>query len=81
MPIKLIIRRGCMALRALISSYSLGLHPLHQPPGSIRGHVLNCRKLGDDQFRIGMEFDTADGPTLKTIRHAFYPDDALNDCL
>jgi len=57
------------------------LHPLHHPPGGIRGHVLNCRKLGDEQFRIGMEFDTADGPTIKSIRRAFYPDDALNDCV
>jgi len=57
------------------------LHPVHHAPGSIRGHVLNSRKLEDNQFRIGMEFDAADGPTIKSIRHAFYPDDALNDCV
>ena len=54
------------------------LHPINHSPGSLRGHVLNSRSLDNNHFRIGMEFDLTDGPTIKCIRQAFYPDDALD---
>jgi hypothetical protein len=50
------------------------LELLNHPPHGIRGHVTGSKPVGENQYRIGVEFDIADGPTIQRIRYAFFPD-------
>ena len=48
-------------------------------PRSLLGHVVNCKAIEHDQFRLSMQFDVSAGPTIERIRYAFFPDDALSE--
>jgi len=50
-----------------------------QAPRSIRGHLLNSKRLENGQFRISMQFDVVTGPMIEHIRYAFFPDDAISE--